>query len=302
MDQMEQYHEPLALIIISSISIGIAAIVAGWILLDIILRRGWRSMMLIMIPVYVINALYLWPLTLWTYLLYGRSQKVSKGEAAPSCHNTNTASGADTSKKGDVETGGDPETPAALACHDPTKDHQTTTAMEGHETMHGNHMDHDQHQHHHHGGERPMFATVTIAVCHCGAGCVIGDIIGEWLVYATGASINGQSLWVNFLVDFAFAIAFGIVFQYFSIAPMSGDYGVKTLIRAAKADFFSLVFFEVGLFSWMAIFQIAIFHWQLPITTVTYWWMMQIGMFLGHWTGIPINWWLIKTGVKEPCA
>ncbi|KAK6406133.1 hypothetical protein LTR95_018694 [Oleoguttula sp. CCFEE 5521] len=174
--------------------------------------------------------------------------------------------------------------------------------MEGQQAMHGDHMDHDQHQHHHYGGERPMFATVTIAVCHCGAGCVLGDIIGEWLIYGTGAAIHGKSLWVNYLVDFAFAIAFGIFFQYFSIAPMSGDYGVKTLIRAAKADFFSLVFFEVGLFSWMAIFQIAIFRWQLPMTTVTYWWMMQIGMFWGHWTGVPINWWLIKKGVKEPCA
>ena len=83
---------------------------------------------------------------------------------------------------------------------------------------------------------------------------------------------------------------------------MSGDYGVKTLWRAAKADFLSLLFFEVGLFAWMAIFQIAIFDYRLPMNTVTYWWMMQIGMFLGHWTGMPINWYLIKTGVKEPCA
>lgn len=77
-------------------------------------------------------------------------------------------------------------------------------------------------------------------------------------------------------IDFAFAIAFGIFFQYYSIAPMTGDYGLKTLYRAAKADFLSLVFFEVGLFAWMAIFQIAIFRWRLPMDTVTYWWMMQV--------------------------
>lgn len=45
-----------------------------------------------------------------------------------------------------------------------------------------------------------MFATVTVAVCHCGAGCVLGDVIGEWLVYGTGATINGESLWVAYLV------------------------------------------------------------------------------------------------------
>ena len=25
---------------------------------------------------------------------------------------------------------------------------------------------------------------------------------------------------------------------------------------------------------------------------------MQIGMFFGHWTAFPINWWLIKANVK----
>jgi hypothetical protein len=49
-------------------------------------------------------------------------------------------------------------------------------------------------------GERPMFATVTVAICHCGAGCVLGDIVGEWLVYGTGAMIRGEQLWVNYLV------------------------------------------------------------------------------------------------------
>lgn len=101
---------------------------------------------------------------------------------------------------------------------------------------------------------------------------------------------------------------------------MAGEYGAKTLYRALKADFLSLLFFEIGLFGWMAIFQIAIFQWRLEMDTVTYWWMMQvrrsapilfargiliiyqIGMFCGHWTGVPINWWLIKTHVKEPCA
>jgi hypothetical protein len=57
---------------------------------------------------------------------------------------------------------------------------------------------------------------------------------------------------------------------------MAGEYGLKTLYRAAKADFLSLTFFEIGLFGWMAIFQIAIFNWKIEMNTVTYWWMMQV--------------------------
>ena len=59
---------------------------------------------------------------------------------------------------------------------------------------------HDHHHHDHGGKERPMFATVTVAVCHCGAGCVLGDIIGEWIVYGTNATINGRTLWPAYLI------------------------------------------------------------------------------------------------------
>lgn len=81
---------------------------------------------------------------------------------------------------------------------------------------------------------------------------------------------------MHFILDFALALAFGIVFQYFSIAPMAGDYGWKTIVRAAKADILSLTFFEIGLFGWMAIFDILIFDRKLEMNTAIYWFMMQV--------------------------
>ena len=38
---------------------------------------------LLRIPVYVINALYLWPITVWTYLKYGRPVVPRPGQNAP---------------------------------------------------------------------------------------------------------------------------------------------------------------------------------------------------------------------------
>lgn len=65
----------------------------------------------------------------------------------------------------------------------------------------GEHHDMSSHAHMHHGsGDRPMFATITVAVCHCGAGCLLGDIVGEWLVYGAGISINGRDLWAEYLI------------------------------------------------------------------------------------------------------
>ncbi|KAK5149850.1 hypothetical protein LTS14_010565 [Recurvomyces mirabilis] len=254
--------------------------------------------MAIMIPVYVVNALYLWPITLWTYIKYGRPPKLHRGAATPShaAHHSPHGPGGEGASHEHSTRGGNADL-AYDSIHDTTETRKVSVDDDGKVKE-----EHGHHNHSHGSGERPMFATVTVAVCHCGAGCVIGDIIGEWLVYGTNATINGRTLWPEYLIDFAFALALGIVFQYYSIAPMTGAYGPKMLYRAAKADFLSLTFFEVGLFGWMAIFQIAIFRWKLEMNTVTYWWMMQIGMFLRHRTAVPINWWLIKTNVKEPCA
>lgn len=141
-----------------------------------------------------------------------------------------------------------------------------------------------------------------VGVHHCGAGCVLGDLVGEWLVYGTDATLGGAHIWVELLVDYAFALLFGIAFQYFSIAPMSGEYGPKSIVRAAKADILSLTSFEIGLFGWMIIYEVAIWNYRLPMNTWTYWWMMQIGMVLGFATAMPVNWWLITKNIKEHCA
>lgn len=177
----------------------------------------------------------------------------------------------------------------------PPVDSQTSSETEAQ----GQYESHDQHAM---GGSRPMWATVAIGVSHCGAGCVLGDLVGEWLVYGTSTTINNRAIWPELLIDYAFAILFGIVFQYFSIAPMAGDYSGRTIMRALKADILSLTSFEVGLFGWMMAYQVGIWGYRLQMNTWVYWWMMQVGMLLGFGTAVPVNWWLIGKGIKEPCA
>jgi len=50
---------------------------------------------------------------------------------------------------------------------------------------------------------------------------------------------------------------------------MSGEYGPKTLVRAAKADILSLTAFEVGLFGWMIAYQAGIWGYRLEMNTWT---------------------------------
>jgi Domain of unknown function (DUF4396) len=93
------------------------------------------------------------------------------------------------------------------------------------------------------------------------------------------------------------AYAAGIAFQYFAIAPMRG-LGFRAGVAAAvKADTFSLIAYEVGMFA----FMIYRAHgWPaLQPTDWSYWLMMQIAMLCGFATTYPVNWLLIRIGVKE---
>lgn len=133
---------------------------------------------------------------------------------------------------------------------------------------------------------------------HCGAGCAIGDVISEWLVFLAGLTLLGSALLAKYAVAFALAYAFGIFFQYFSIAPMRG-LGFPDGVRAAvRADTLSLIAYEVGMFAWMAVTQKLLFPGLEPVSW-TFWFMMQIAMMLGLATTFPMNWWLVRRGVKE---
>lgn len=155
------------------------------------------------------------------------------------------------------------------------------------------------HSHGHDHESKPFWMTTFIATCHCGAGCVVGDLIGEWLLFLTGFRLFGSMLLTAFAVDFVLAYLFGIIFQYFSIAPMR-NLGFKDgLIAAIKADTVSLTAFEIGMFACMALNHYVVFPFSLAPTSPIYWFAMQIAMIAGFATSYPANWWLVRSGLKE---
>jgi hypothetical protein len=149
---------------------------------------------------------------------------------------------------------------------------------------------------------RPWWVTMAIEVSHCGSGCTLGDVIAELAIFWSGLTIAGTALLAEYVGDYVLALAFGIVFQYFAIAPMRG-LGLKDgLIAAAKADFISLTAFEIGLFGWMAIMAFVLFPApdRLMPNSAAFWLLMQVGMIIGYVTSWPANVWLVKRGIKVP--
>jgi hypothetical protein len=151
-------------------------------------------------------------------------------------------------------------------------------------------------------GGKPWWVMMATEVSHCGSGCALGDVISEFAIFGLGLTIAGVTLGAEYVGDYILALALGIVFQYFAIAPMRG-LGVKDGLKAAaKADFISLTAFEIGLFGWMAIMAFVLFPApnQLTPSSAAFWFLMQIGMIIGFFSSWPANVWLVNRGIKVP--
>jgi hypothetical protein len=159
--------------------------------------------------------------------------------------------------------------------------------------------------------ETPMAVAVAKGSSHCGAGCTLGDIIAEWLAFAVpGVAVlfGWRSLFVEktfavWVLDYLAAFLLGVVFQYFTIKPMR-DLSVGEGVRqAVKADFLSITAWQAGMYGLMAILQFAalkpMFARIAPVDSPEFWFAMQLAMLAGFVTTYPVNWWLIRRGIKE---
>ncbi|HVZ15936.1 MAG TPA: DUF4396 domain-containing protein [Terriglobales bacterium] len=150
------------------------------------------------------------------------------------------------------------------------------------------------------GESEPSREQVAVGVSHCGAGCTLGDISAEWWVFLMGLKFAGGEFPTRILLDFLLAWSFGVVFQYFTIAPMRGLSFEKGVIQAIRADTLSIVSFQIGLFAWMALTYFVLFPGpHLHPTEAVFWFMMQVGMILGYFTSYPANVLLLKWKWKE---
>jgi len=157
----------------------------------------------------------------------------------------------------------------------------------------------------------PFPMMVAKGSAHCGSGCALGDIVAEWLAFlvpSVAIWLGWQSLFADkifavWILDFILAFGFGVAFQYFTIKPMRGLPVRQGLVQAVKADALSLTAWQVGMYGFMAVAHFWIFKTLLGATlevpTVEFWFMMQIAMLFGFVTSYPVNWWLIRAGIKD---
>ncbi|MCV2396288.1 DUF4396 domain-containing protein [Actinotalea sp. M2MS4P-6] len=160
-------------------------------------------------------------------------------------------------------------------------------------------------------GETPMRVSVATGASHCGAGCALGDMVGETLLVLVPAlatavglgTLYSDDLYARWIVDFVAAYLFGIAFQYAALAPMRGGPRRAVLWQAVKADTWSITSWQVGMYGVMGLAQLLVLPTLLggrvAVSTPQFWAVMQVAMLAGFATAYPVNWWLIRRGVKE---
>ena len=161
--------------------------------------------------------------------------------------------------------------------------------------------------------DRPASFAVQVAkaTSHCGSGCTLGDVVAEtWALGMPAVLVpfGWPGLWpdrtfASWGLDFVLAYLLGIVFQYFTIAPMRHLGPAAGLWAAVKADTLSLLAWQVGMYGGMAVAKFAVFRdWlgvEVDASRPEFWFAMQLAMVLGFLTAAPVNAWLLRRGWKE---
>lgn len=140
---------------------------------------------------------------------------------------------------------------------------------------------------------KPKWETTALSTLHCGAGCTLADLIGEWFIFFFPMAI--LSGWI---LDYILALFIGILFQYAVIRGMGVISKKEAYKKAIKADFWSLTAWQVGMYGFLAI-AIWVFGVELHRLSWQFWSLMQFAMVCGFLVSFPVNRILIKRGIKK---
>jgi hypothetical protein len=148
--------------------------------------------------------------------------------------------------------------------------------------------------------EHSFWQSVALGVTHCGAGCSLADMLMEagMFVFSLSFVVLGQEVFGNWIVDYAFALAFDVIFQYAAKVEMSDDSKPKIWWQAFKTDFWSLASWQNAMYGWMAISIFVLFDEPtMKRDHRAFWLMMQVAMVAAFITTYPTNWVLISKGI-----
>ncbi|QZA82426.1 DUF4396 domain-containing protein [Deefgea piscis] len=308
-------HAPLpdwlSTLAICSILIGIACFI--YILLD--QRQRPKPMMSIMLWVWPINALWAGPLAIWAYRHIGNGSKPRISHSAstmkmPSPPSTpqGTSDEAKPAMMNSMPMQDMPNMPkmdmsnmdmSNMKMPAPTSTPNSMSSMPEMKMEMPPHMKMDMKMDMkmQMGAKKPFWQSITAGTLHCGAGCSLADLIGPWLFAASPFLLWGSPVFGEWALSYLLALAIGVTFQYGGLIGMVPETGAALWWRALKVDSLSLTSWQIGMYGWMGL-AIFVLIGPMSPTEPIFWFMMQIAMACGFITAYPMNWFLVKAGIK----
>lgn len=148
-------------------------------------------------------------------------------------------------------------------------------------------------------GNPPFWQKIALSTFHCGAGCTLADMIGESFGAGVLAAVGLHGIGWLWTLDYILALLIGAFFQYAAIRPMSQkESSGKVFLKALKIDFLSLTSWQVGMYALSYLFFFVILPEPLSRTSSSFWFVMQLAMCAGFICAYPMNWFLVKKGIK----
>ncbi|MEV4813581.1 DUF4396 domain-containing protein [Micromonospora avicenniae] len=146
---------------------------------------------------------------------------------------------------------------------------------------------------------RPRQIAILTGLCHCGAHCVLGVILGELVVSFSGISVGGETLWASYISDYSGALVVGVTFRYITSVHRGRQRMRDAVVNVAKADLLGVTAFEVALFIWLAIsHHVTDSELATDPSSPVFWFFIQTGLASGFVVAWPATAWLVRRGIK----
>lgn len=147
--------------------------------------------------------------------------------------------------------------------------------------------------------DKPFGQKIALSTFHCGAGCTLADIIGESAGSRILYSFGLYDIAWQWVLDYILALVIGAWFQYAAIRLMMKNKTTGSVfLRALKIDFLSLTSWQIGMYALSYLLLMVAMPYSLPHDTWVFWFIMQLAMCAGFLCSYPMNWFLVKKGIK----
>jgi manganese oxidase len=141
----------------------------------------------------------------------------------------------------------------------------------------------------------PMWKQALGSTLHCVSGDAAGVIIA-----ATVTGLLGLPMWFDMTAEYVLGFAFGLfIFQALFMKDMMGGSYRKALTSSLIPEWVSMNAMMAGMFPTMVAIMMGRDMRAMDPRELLYWGTMSLAIGVGFVTAYPVNWWLVRKGLKH---